>query len=269
MITGLVAGSMLYAMPVLNPAAPALLTDGTFMCDEGQCWGVKFGYRGDFVFNKHFRDEFTHVDHFNLYANEGVLTINLWDRLDIYGFVGAASFDIDTVAQDGLAPATGDYFIAHSNTTTIGGVGIKAILWETCWGNCGTTYVGLDAQYEWMSPARLNRVSIEGANAATNNSSRRYKEGQVALGISHRICNLVPYVAIKWSKARANNGGLPVGVVVPLAVGDTVNISPYRSQRSFGYAFGVSLVDAGRMSVTAEARFIDETALTIAGDIRF
>lgn len=274
LITGLVAGSALYALPVLNPAAPALLTDGVFKCDEGNCWGIKFGYRGDFVYNKHMRDELTHVRNFALFANEGVLTLNLWDRLDIYGFVGAAHIDIDTVGSDLFLATARDYFIAHTNTSTIGGVGIKAILWEACWGSCGTTYIGIDAQYEWLASAKIDRATINGTNVATNGASRKYKEGQAALGISHKISNflpvdLVPYVAVKYSGARSNFGGPVVGTLVPTAVGQAVNQADYRSQRHWGYAIGASLVDAGRMSVTAEARFIDETALTVAADIRF
>ncbi|MDR3623593.1 MAG: hypothetical protein P4L16_00430 [Chlamydiales bacterium] len=268
-ITGLLAGSLLYAMPVLNPGAPALLTDSTFKCDDNACWGIKFGYRGDFVYNKHMRGEWHHVDRFSLYANEGTLALNLWDRLDIYGFVGAANVSVNTSAVDGFDSTTIDAFTAKYNTRTIGGVGIKAILWESCWGRFGTTYIGIDAQYEWMGPAQISRTTIDGTSVAPNNSSRKYKEGQVALGISHRICDLVPYVAATWSKARANFGGSPIGTRVPGALGETVNLSNYENQRQWGFVVGATLVDMGRMSVTAEGRFINETALSVAADIRF
>jgi len=259
-ITGLVAGSALYALPVLNPAAPALLTDGVFMCDQGDCWGIKLGYRGDFVYNKHMRSSLNgRQNHFSLFANEGVVTLNLWDRVDLYGFVGAANWHNEAVTPF-VAPA---YVVTHSQTRTIGGVGLKAVLWETCWGACGTTYVGIDGQYEWLGNTPVNRATIDGANTAPAGLGRRYREGQVSLGIAHRICNLVPYIAAKWSNGRAPLTG-PVTVL-----GEDTAFTGLSSSRHWGYAVGVSLVDAGRMSVTAEARFIDETALTVSADLRF
>ncbi|MDR3623597.1 MAG: hypothetical protein P4L16_00450 [Chlamydiales bacterium] len=258
-ITGLVAGSALYALPVANPAAPALLTDGVFMCDQDDCWGVKFGYRGDFVFNKHMKSGVggRHQD-FSLYSNEGVLTLNFWDRVDVYGFVGAANWGSQGLTTDSGAASEADF---HSNTRTIGGVGLKAVLWETCWASCGTTYVGIDGQYEWMGNAPASRVTINGTSETAGGVGRKYREGQVSLAIGHRICNLVPYVAAKWSNGRA-----PLSHTATIA-----GFTPdgYSATRHWGYAIGVSLVDAGRMSVTAEARFIDESAFTIAGDIRF
>lgn len=259
-ITGLVVGSALYAMPVLNPAAPALLTDGVFMCDQGDCWGVKFGYRGDFVFDKHMRSgTFGRHTDYSLYANEGVLTLNFWDRVDIYGFVGAANWETDGVADFGGGAS--DYAIFKSNTRTIGGVGIKAVIWETCWGSCGTTYIGLDGQYEWLGSAPARSATIDGATESTGGYSRRYREGQISLGLAHRIANLVPYIAAKWSNGRAPVRNSPTI--------DSHTFDGLSSTRHWGYVVGVSLVDAGRMSVTAEARFVDETALSVAADIRF
>ncbi|MDR3623596.1 MAG: hypothetical protein P4L16_00445 [Chlamydiales bacterium] len=261
LVAGLVMGSALYALPVLNPAGPALLTDGVFMCDQNDCWGIKFGYRGDFVFDKHMKSAFGgHHKDFSLYANEGVLTLNLWDRLDIYGFVGAANMSEDDLRY--ITGAESDEFIFHYNTRTIAGVGIKAVLWETCWGSYGTTYVGIDGQYEWLASSPVSRVTRNGDSEGSGDFKREYREGQVSLAIGHRICNLIPYVAAKWSNGRAPLNGTSVTV-------DGIGFDDISATRHWGYAVGLSLVDAGRMSVTAEARFIDETAFTISGDIRF
>lgn len=259
LITGLAAGSSLYAMAVLNPAEPALVTDGVFLCDVGDCWGVKFGYRGDFVVDRHMKNGEGYIGQFGINTNSGVLTLNFWDRLDVFGWVGAENWNTDGV------DATPAYVITHSKTNTVWGVGADVVLWETCWGTCGTTYLGLEAEYESFGTTRIDRASREGAWVNPNNVGRRYKETQISLGLAHRINFLVPYIAVKWSNAVSSATG--AGRIGTFTTGS--NVGSARSRRNWGYAFGATLVDVNRMTVTAEARFVDETAYAVSADIRF
>jgi hypothetical protein len=273
-MTAMVAGSALYAAPVLNPAEPALITDGVFLCDD-DCWGLKAGYRGNFVYDKSFHngigdDEAHNIYNFGYYSNSGVLTLNLWDRLDIYGFVGAANIDLDAYAGLGTNNDFVDvsYF---SNTRTNWGVGAKVVLWETCWGCVGTTYIGLDAVYERLNSAPIQHARIVDSTSdfdewTKNGSKLGFYETQVSLGIAHRICNLVPYIAVKWSNGGVNGSGY-----YDFGTGDSQDFytPSAHSNRHWGYAFGVTLVDANRMTVTAEARFVDETALSVAAEFKF
>jgi major outer membrane protein len=269
-ITGLVAGSALYAMPVLNPAAPALETDGVFLCDNNDCWGLKAGYRGDFVYNRHVRDGSGSVDRFGFYANEGVLTLNLWDRVDVYGFVGAAAFEVEgTRAGFEAGVASPVRFNGISKTRTIWGGGIKATVWECGWGSCGTTYLGADLQYEAVSRASFPNATLDGDTVSDTSPGYRYQEVQFAVGLAHRVCMFVPYVAVKWSKARQRVGSSStVGNITTGGDFGTI-LSNGTSHRHWGYVVGLTIVDAGRISVTGEARFIDETAATVSADFRF
>lgn len=276
-MTAMVAGSALYAAPVLNPAEPALITDGVFLCDD-DCWGLKAGYRGNFVYDKSFHSAGYHdsggdlgnVYNFGYYSNSGVLTLNLWDRVDIYGFVGAASIDLDEYHRE-YDTSPDEYLDVSyfSKTRTNWGVGAKVVLWETCWGCVGTTYIGLDAVYERLNSAPIQHARIispdyDFSEWASNGTKLGFYETQVSLGIAHRICNLVPYIAVKWS----NGGFIGRGVYDN---GTTYDFSPpsAHASRHWGYAFGVTLVDANRMTVTAEARFVDETALSVAAEFKF
>jgi hypothetical protein len=247
-LTAIVASSAIYAAPVLNPAAPALITDGVFLCDD-DCWGLKAGYRGNFIYNAHLQ----YIDDLEYYSNSGVLTLNLWDRVDVYGFVGAASINFfDTATDNDLL--TGYYGSSKTNW----GVGVKVVLWESCWGNCGTTYLGIDANYERLP--NHNMIVWDAADALRQTSFGFY-ETQVAIGLSHRIWNLVPYIAVKWSN-RGINGSLQY---------DGTNLSPgsRNTNKHWGYVIGTTLVDANRMTVTAEARFVDEKALSIGAEFKF
>ena len=247
MLSGIAATSALFASPVLSPDLPALYNDGVFFCDPCSCWSLRAGFRGDYVWNRHLEN----VDTFQIFANEGVLTLNLWDRVDVYGLVGAASQNFTTNT------ATGHYDTAQFETSTIWGVGIRGILWETCWGCWGTTYFGIDGNYEQITSSHERGVTHDGSNVRTAglyDQDQHYREWQVSLQMGQKICLLTPYVAIKWSSARAN-----------IASFDGAT----NSHRHFGYAVGTTLADAGRMSITAEARFVDEKAATINAEFRF
>lgn len=248
LVTGLVAAGSAFASPVLSPAAAAAHTDGVFFCDDCSCWSLRAGFRGDYVFNRHLSGANGQtIDTFSMFANEGVLTLNLWDRLDIYGLVGAASQDVAT--------KVGAAFVqANFETKTIWGVGARATILEGNWGCCGTSYLGADINYEGISTANATTVLVNGSPSfAGTGTSSRYREWQVSVQVGHRIAMLTPYIAAKWSNAHINSP----------------NLSSSNSGRHWGYAVGTALVDAGRMSVTAEARFVDETAMTISGEFRF
>lgn len=279
LLTGMIAGSALYAAPVLNPAEPALVTDGVFFCDD-DCWGLKVGYRGNFVFDKHFHKAKggtavfpNRLDDFNYYSNSGVLTLNLWDRLDLYGFVGAASAFAQGEGFSNNATARNYYGQFQSKTNTNWGVGAKVVLWESCWGNCGTTYLGLDANYERLNTSRLRWASANGEDPVFGDFTNSlgtlglgYYETQVSLGLAHRIWNMVPYIAVKWS-----NGGI-LSRNYSYTVGEDnyeITLPGAHASNHWGYAIGVTLVDACRFTVTAEARFCDETGASVAAEFKF
>jgi len=57
--------------------------------------------------------------------------------------------------------------------------------------------------------------------------------------------------------------------VVVVTNGEALTFFNLRSERNFGYAFGLTLLGCNKTSVTVEARFIDEKALYVNGQFRF
>jgi len=244
-------GATLEALPVLNPAAPALLTDGMILCGKGDCWGIKVGYRGDFVFNKLFKDLVSDsIDQFEIFNNAGVASLNLWDRIDIYGYVGSSNINFRMVEKD-----SGEQLIVSTRTKLISGVGLKAVLWQNAWASYGVSYIGIDGQYEWMSKNSWNRASLSGESLDVSAFNSEFEEGQIALGIAHKIHFFVPYIAIRWSTVKS---------AFTYFENDTM-----KNKSHFGYAIGASIVDGRCMNITAEARFLTETAVSMSADFRF
>ena len=255
----------LYASPVLSPNAAAVHTNGVFFCDDCSCWSLRAGFRGDYVFDRKLSvGGLGEIDNFSLMSNEGVVTLNFWDRLDIYGLVGEATPGMHNVVagSNDFYNETTDYYWS---ARTIWGVGARATILEYNFGCCGTSYLGADINYESGStgsgPTTFSGMPVDIPITG------RYKETQISLQIGHRIAMLTPYIAAKWSNANATSYGdtsAYPGSPIPSHQDNFRNTGNH-----WGYALGVLLIDAGRMSVTAEARFIDEKAMTIMGEFRF
>ena len=253
----------LYASPVLSPNAAAVHTNGVFFCDDCSCWSLRAGFRGDYVFDRKLSvGGLGEIDNFSLMSNEGVVTLNFWDRLDIYGLVGEATPGMHNVVagSNDFYNETTDYYWS---ARTIWGVGARATILEYNFGCCGTSYLGADINYESIGSS--SGSSTDNGAPSLNRFNANYKETQVSLQIGHKIAMLTPYIAAKWSNAIVG-----INLTVPSgAFAGTYRSLLRNSGNHWGYAVGVLLIDAGRMSVTAEARFIDEKAMTIMGEFRF
>jgi hypothetical protein len=244
------------AMPVLNPAEPELLSQSVFCCNKG-LWGIKFGYRGDFTLNSNLKTNVISFDKFSIFANQGVLTLTLWDRLDIYLFGGPAAYDF---SENHL----GVFLNGNGSSRMLWGSGLKVIVFTHRWVSGNKSYVSFDAQYEGMPSCPLNSVSRNASIIPTNGVGYYFRQAQISLIFGHRIKNIIPYIAAKYTNTRANLNRDVVGALV-----QTLELYRLKSRSHAGYAIGLTYIDSSKMSITGEARFIDEKAFTIAANIRF
>ena len=112
----LLASYAAYALPLGNPSEASMMREpvlsrdscakfcqyfakpGVALCDA---FSVRLGFYGDYVFNRHLqaRDENDHnpdIEHFHLYTNAAYIAANFYDRIDIFGTLGASSMRLDT-----------------------------------------------------------------------------------------------------------------------------------------------------------------------------
>ncbi len=275
LLASLVASTAAYATPVLNPGLPHLQTEGVFMCDDGcgpRCWSLRYGYRGDFIYDAKLEDSTHTIDHYGLYTNAFTLTLNLWNRLDIWGLAGATSQDLASKYFNEQAGPTSVTAFAKIpfETKASWGVGARLLLWEKCWRYAGTSFLGVTYEYWTTRYANSKSWTLDGllANSQGGTATARYRAQGAALAWGQRIKKLVPYIALKWSTQRVNLSG--TGANGPSTAGtEAVSLSGLHSQRHWGWAVGTTLLDFCRMNITGEARFIDEKAATVTAEMRF
>jgi major outer membrane protein len=263
------ACSAAQALPVGNPSDASLLCDGLIW--EGHCgdpndpcltwcdaFSLRVGFYGDYVFNRHLRldtNEFNKsIEHARLSTNAGFIAANFWDRFDLFTSLGATRLCLESNSFAFGGPS-GSRTTVESSTDFSWSLGLRGTIWE-----CGCTSLGAEAQYFSTCP-HINRVTFaELISVYPSNVDAKYREWQVGVGISHRINIFVPYIAVKWSRAKVDYDNATFGIATLL---------DQRSKKDWGYAVGVSLVDCEKASLTVEGRFADETALYVNGQLRF
>jgi len=201
------------------------------------------------------------IDRTEMHTNAGLIVLNLWDRVDIFGTLGGTKFNMEGRADAFFAPIVSTSRIqVETDTDFSWSVGVRGVLWE-----CGCTVIGVEAQYFRAKPD-VRRVTLEASESVypDDTTKFRYREWQVGLGIAHRINMFVPYFAVKWSQVDAKFENFAPEFF------DVDPIDPkFDPRQNWGYAFGVTLVDCDIMTLNVEGRLRDERAVSVNAQIRF
>ncbi|MCH9703427.1 MAG: hypothetical protein K0U13_01415, partial [Chlamydiae bacterium] len=288
-----------YALPVGNPAAASLLCDGILW--EGHCgdacdpnlticdaFSIRYGFWGNYQFNRYMyvedREPKRDLDVVRVSSNAFYAAFNFWDRFDIFGTFGGTKIQAwgdSGIWQQGIdntqITGTGQSLFHFQTTTGLSwSVGGRATVWE-----CGCTSIGVEGQYFQVRPMftfydEYNNNSAQGVTermrqAFGNGYTVKYYDWQVGLGIAHRINMLVPYAAIRWSGAALMTGKpqLVSSGLTDFGVANGVDLGNVKSQKTTGYAVGVSLTDCQKMALTVEADFASSLEMSIIADFRW
>lgn len=255
----------LYALPVGNPSEASLFRAQAPACCECPSWGGGVGFYGDYVFNRHMKtSRGRSVDTVKLFTNAGYLVVNFAQQADLFATLGTTRISLNTslVAFNQVDPFP--LFELESNSAFSWSLGGRATLYTY---KCAS--LGIEGQYLSTKPNIKRAYIAAGASAYFDNSLvTHYTEWQLGSGISYRYNPIfVPYVAVKyayshWKLANGRN----------IVVQSNTNTFFYNlhSQKRWGYAVGLTLFPnrCDKLAVTVEARFLDEKAIYVNGQIR-
>ena len=238
-----------------NPSAPQIIEEGFFFCKENW-FAVKAGYQRDWVFDRNMKAVSKisgRLDTFEYIADQGVLTVNLIDRIELYGSTGAMR--ISASNRPSGAGARQEYQTYDQFTW---GVGLRGNFYD--WK--GLSF-GIDGCYQRAQP-NIKWITSNGALVNPRAGSRVvFYEWQIGLGASYQIDMFIPYIGAKWSNAGAKFKHLPSGFL------PTGRHFKTKNRRKFGMVVGTTLSSGNRFAATVEARLIDEQSITLAADIKF
>lgn len=273
------------ALPLGNPLEPSLLTKTVFsgyvfpplndprLCDV---WGLKIGYYGDFVWNRHMEIHTSDtrprskIREIQLETDAALIALNFWNRVDLFCALGGT--EIFLISPGGaFNPATDAdsrrRVTITTNTDFAWSCGLRATLWERrCFG------LGAEVQYAHARP-HLFSLRVDDFLPFDIRSSGHidYHEWQAGVGAAYKIripgrcVSLVPYTGIKWAHAVMKVRH-PVIALTPTT---TYSLSHFENAKDFGGAVGISMIGCSRASLSVEGRFCDENAIHIDFHFRF
>jgi hypothetical protein len=249
--------NFLFALPSNNPSSPSIIKKGFFI-PTSNWYSLRIGYEGDFVFDRRLIQKKSNqrVNNFKKYLNSAVLIFNVFNRLDILGIYGETRLKSDWVIEEGTNIYS--YLEMETRYKRYWSCGIKAIFFE--WKNTSFS-IGGRASY---SKPEIMWLSKNGEMSVLNKFHVKFYEWQADMGISHKIDIFFPYIALKYSRAKAD-----------FAIDDII-IGPnfqteieMESKNKIGMALGLSLSSENFFLLNAEVRLFDEEALFISGNFRF
>ena len=242
----------LYALYVGNPAEPQLIDQGFFMSQDSFAT-IKIGYQGDAVFDRKLRAQGGArgpIDRFKIHMDQGAVTLNLIDRIEVYGSLGSFNATLwDRPKADGKRRE----YETRDHWTAGGGLRILLMQWKH-------TILGCDGKVQYSAP-RVKWVTVDGT-ASSANYELTYREWQLSLAVSHTIDIFTPYLAAQYSAVHADINGIP-GAVLPHS-----HFKMHARER-FGMAVGCSFSNCKKFDLNIEARLISEQAATLAANLKF
>lgn len=255
----LLSCTMLHGAPVGNTSAPDIIQEGLFVpCDS---WlDIRAGYEGDFVADgrmKQYAQSTGRVDTFQQWTNSGTVTINVVDRVDIYGIFGSSKAEADWRFGN-LSSGTVTRIELESKYSFLWGAGGRAILYEWC-----RTSLGLGGRYS-SCHYQPDWLTSDGLIQPTAGSHFSWREWQINLDISYKIDLFTPYIGLKYSNAQAKLKHFSV----PISQNQSQSNS-FENRIPVGLYLGCALSSGKFFMLNLEGRVIDEEAVTISGDFRF
>jgi len=244
----------LFALYMGSPSAPQVIEEGLFFSKENW-FAVKVGYQRDWVFDRGLKAVSKvsgGLDTFEWIADQGVLTFNIIDRIELYTSAGAANFSASNRPRGGIRQ---EYQTRDQFTW---GMGLRGILFELK----GATF-GFGGCYQRAHPT-IKWLTTNGVPVSPRPGSKlTYNEWQVGFGVSYQVEMFTPYLGVKYSNASARFKHLPIGFL------PNGRHFKGKNRRKFGMAIGTTLSNGNRFAATVEARLIDEQSITLAAEVKF
>lgn len=249
----------LFAAPVGNSAFPAVIQEGIFV--PADSWVTyRAGYEGDFIADGRLNqvDQGSgRVDTFEQMTQSGTFTIDILDRIDLYGVFGSSSIDSDWRFENSTSELMTRIHL-NTQSALFWGCGTRITLLE--WGR---SRLGFGGRFN-SSHSHPATVTANGVDESSSGAQVRWREWQVNADLSYKISFLIPYLGVKYSNALTELKGFSFPISSSLTGSNT-----FKNRLPVGIYLGCTVSSGKYFFLNLEGRVIDEEAVSIAADFRF
>ena len=215
--------------------------------------GIKGGYEVDWTYGASFDTKSQDLLEgegygYNALSQFGVLTLNFVDRIELFGLLGAHSFQWEQERKEG------GHISYHVDPSLAWGVGGRALLayWEDF-------HLSINASYVSSSPSSVRALAD---TVRDWSSDIHFNAWQVGGGFSYQFAWFVPYVGVDYINETIETGHFS-SPLLPQN-GFTFNL-----KNPFGIYLGLGICVQKGWNLNIEARFINEEALSGSFDLKF
>ncbi len=245
-----------FIFPVGNPLNPEIIDEGFFI--SAPSWiNFRLGYEGIFVSDAKMikKPQKEKIDNFKNDVNSGSITLNLKNRVDMYTLLGTSRIRSDWRFDNSSVMSRIELETNYKFYWAAGG---RIILFQ--WRN---TALSTGGRYSCTKPT-ISFITQDGAPKETANSKIKYKDWQVDMGLAHEIDIFIPYLGVKYLNSKAQIQNAPI-----IIAANAQNQIKMKNKNNFGVYVGCSLSNRKYFMFTIEARFIDEEAISVMGEMKF
>ena len=183
------------------PHHRALIEEGMFL-SESSIFGFRLSYQRDYVYNRRLKVVAglpnQDIDNFQYIADQGLVNLTFWNRIELYGSFGAARFCSDQT----IFSVTRLEFDSHDEFTWGVGTRIRLFQW-------GPVAIGINGVFQDAHP-RFRYLLVDGKPIPSIGSAKiRFREWQVGLGASYQVEMLTPYIVAKYSNVHCKIPKIP------------------------------------------------------------
>jgi hypothetical protein len=248
----------LNAAPVGNPSAPKILSRGFFIPEE--CWvNIRGGYEGDFVLDGNMEQAEKGsglVDKYTRSTHSGTATMDILERLDLYGVFGYAKVNANWRFTD---MADRIRFVQSTAARNfLWSIGGRAIIYSY-----EQFDLGLGARYG-ASHHHLSTFTIDGDPVSIQGGHCEWRGWQANLGLSYHICLFTPYIGALYMDELTVIKGLASAFADLGSHRDHL-----RNRHPVGIYLGCTISNGKYFMVDIESRLISEEAVSVTVDFRF
>lgn len=249
---------VLNAASVGNPSSPRILDQGFFI--PSCSWiNIRGGYEGDFVLDGNMEQVEKGsglVDKYTRSTHSGIATLNILERLDLYGVFGYAKVNANWRFTD-LADRI-RYVQSTAARNFLWSVGGRAILYTF-----ENLSIGLGARYG-ASHHHLSTFTIDGDPVSIQGAHCEWHGWQANLGLSYQICFFTPYIGALYMDEVTVVKGLASSFADFGAHTDHL-----RNRHPVGLYLGCTVSNGNYFMLNLESRLISEEAVSVTLDFRF
>ncbi len=250
----------LFAILIGNPAQPAMQKEG--IVRPASWWSVRIAYFEDYVYRQRFEDEFIDPELFHsktfsrMTTDAGLITLNFWDRLDLYGILGGSRLQLDK-----------ELFTTRQFAW---GTGLKWMMYQK-----GNFRLGADFKYFETDQKPTYFLSDGLPYSVVSNFTLQYHEIQGALGISYRAGPFIPYVYGTYLITKIRPVPASVAVRLPFAGPDgeiesvDLLMKSIVGEKQWGVTVGATILDGEKASLSVESRLYNQNSIDVNLEVRF